>query len=129
MIFCTFSFLLASTDQVGGKSTFLAAETGLNALANTELLTISPNSKICRHKNSFALCLTEAISDLLKCYHLNGLIQPIWKFGGSYVSRTATRMSSKARSELLAMMSFMLPGIASLYYGDEIGMHDLVCML
>jgi alpha-glucosidase len=50
---------------------------------------------------------------------------PNWVLGSHDESRVATRLGSPARARLAMMLLLTLRGTPILYYGDELGMHDV----
>ncbi|HRC28260.1 MAG TPA: alpha-amylase family glycosyl hydrolase [Candidatus Saccharimonas sp.] len=49
---------------------------------------------------------------------------PVYCFGNHDQSRIVSRMGGEAQARLIAVMQMSLPGLPTIYYGDEIGMPD-----
>lgn len=54
-----------------------------------------------------------------------GISNVVFQFGNPWLSRLASRVDSRAHSQLLIMLQLVLPGSNSFYYGDELGMKNL----
>ncbi|KAL6438761.1 hypothetical protein ACFW04_004632 [Cataglyphis niger] len=50
-----------------------------------------------------------------------------WSVGGVYTSRVASSINVKNASVAASLLSMMLPGTPSIFYGDEIGIEDCEC--
>ncbi|XP_050450026.1 neutral and basic amino acid transport protein rBAT-like isoform X2 [Cataglyphis hispanica] len=50
-----------------------------------------------------------------------------WSVGGVYTSRVASTINVKNASVAASLLSMMLPGTPSIFYGDEIGIEDCEC--
>uniref|UniRef100_A0A0N5B193 alpha-glucosidase n=1 Tax=Syphacia muris TaxID=451379 RepID=A0A0N5B193_9BILA len=94
---------------------------GLNSVVNYELGTISDSSEICGGTDQIGSCTHEILSDILIFHNESPEI-----FGNSELPRLASRVHSRAQAELLSMIQFLLPGANSFYYGEEIGMRNLI---
>jgi alpha-glucosidase len=55
---------------------------------------------------------------------MQGKLRPFYCFGNHDQSRIASRFGTK-QARLIAMLQLTLPGIPVVYYGDELGMHDV----
>lgn len=99
---------------------------GLNSVVNYELGTISDSSEICGGTDQIGSCTHEILSDILIFHNESPEIVPFWQFGNSELPRLASRVHSRAQAELLSMIQFLLPGANSFYYGEEIGMRNLI---
>jgi hypothetical protein len=75
-----------------------------------DLTTIAINNKICHHGNAIAGCLTEIISNILMLYEEESWSYPVWQIGNSFTSRITSRIRSAPKSELIAMITLILPG-------------------
>ncbi|KAK5965114.1 Neutral and basic amino acid transport protein rBAT [Trichostrongylus colubriformis] len=118
--------LFSSRDEAKEKDKKLLATRGLDSVINYELGQVSKNSEIChRSEGSVATCVHEIITDIVLFHTNNPGVWPQWEFGNAWVSRLASRVDSRAHSELLFMTQLILPGTNSFYYGDELGMKDL----
>ncbi len=51
---------------------------------------------------------------------------PVYCFGNHDQSRIITRMGGEEQVRLIALMQMALPGLPTLYYGDELGMSDTI---
>ncbi|KAK6044235.1 alpha amylase, catalytic domain protein [Cooperia oncophora] len=118
--------LFASRDEAKEKDKKQLAKSGLDSVINYELGQVSKNSDIChRNEGSVAICVHEILSDILLFHSNNPSVWPQWEFGNVWLSRLASRVDSRAHSELLIMTQLILPGTNSFYYGDELGMKNL----
>ncbi|VDO06638.1 unnamed protein product [Haemonchus placei] len=118
--------LFASRDEAKEKDKKQLTMSGLDSVINYELGHVSKNSEIChRSEGSVATCVHEILSDILLFHRNNPSVWPQWEFGNAWLSRLASRVDSRAHSELLIMTQLVLPGTNSYYYGDELGMKNL----
>ncbi|VDP01883.1 unnamed protein product [Heligmosomoides polygyrus] len=118
--------LFASREEAKEKDKKQLVESGLDSVINYELGKVTKDSDIC-HKNegSVATCVHEILSDILLFHANNPTVWPQWEFGNPWLSRLASRVDSRAHSQLLIMLQLVLPGSNSFYYGDELGMKNL----
>ncbi|XGW09802.1 hypothetical protein V3C99_011790 [Haemonchus contortus] len=118
--------LFATRDEAKEKDKKQLTMNGLDSVINYELGHVSKNSEIChRSEGSVATCVHEILSDILLFHRNNPSVWPQWEFGNAWLSRLASRVDSRAHSELLIMTQLVLPGTNSYYYGDELGMKNL----
>jgi len=105
----------------------LIIEGGLDAVVNSELASIGSKNTTCyKSSSTISNCVNELVSDLLSFHVKNQNIWPFWQIGNSLTTRLTSRVANSAHSELLTMVLLILPGTILVYYGDEIGMRDLI---
>ncbi|WKX93722.1 hypothetical protein Q1695_011186 [Nippostrongylus brasiliensis] len=118
--------LFASREEAKEKDKKQLVTSGLDSVINYELGRVQKNSDIChRNEESVALCVHEILSDVILFHVNNEDVWPQWEFGNPWLNRLASRVHSRAHSQLLIMIQLMLPGTNSFYYGDELGMMNL----
>ncbi len=73
------------------------------------------------HADGFRTFITEFQGMLNPDEH-----RPVYCFGNHDQKRLATRMGGENQARLVALMQLALPGLPTVYYGDEIGMPDTI---
>lgn len=99
---------------------------GMDSVMNYDLGTICVSGENCACKGKIGECAWEFISDALLFHSDKEETSPLWEFGNPTLPRLASRIRSRSQAELLTLVQLMLPGVNSFYYGEEIGMRDLV---